>query len=50
MVVQDAVKLGLYRMLEHRRINRTRWQAWLREPLDSFRCLRHAGLCAPSRL
>jgi len=50
MVVQEAVKLGLYRMLEHRRTNRTRWQAWLREPLDSFRRLRHAGLCAPSRL
>ena len=47
MVVQDAVKLGLYRMLEHRRTNRARWQAWLREPLDSFRGLHHAKTAAP---
>jgi hypothetical protein len=36
-------------MLEHRRTNRTRWQAWLREPLDSFRGLHHAKPAVPGR-
>jgi H+-transporting ATPase len=50
LVVQDVVKLGLYRMLEHRRTNRARWQAWLHEPLDPHRGLHHAkpaGLVRP---
>lgn len=49
MVVQDAMKLGLYRMLEHRRTNRGHWQASLHEPLDPHRGLHHAKPAGPGR-